>query len=59
MPAKTNDVAVAVYKDHATAEEAVKTLQSAGFDMNKISIVGKDYEADEHVVQEAAKTLEA
>ena len=50
MPTNTNDIAVAVYNDHDTAEEAVKTLQNAGFDMNKISIVGKDYEADEHVV---------
>jgi hypothetical protein len=41
MPVETNDVAVAVYNDHDTAEEAVKTLQGAGFDMNKISIVQK------------------
>jgi hypothetical protein len=28
----------------------VKTLQRAGFDMKKISIIGKDYETEEHVI---------
>ncbi|MGD0073819.1 MAG: permease, partial [Candidatus Binataceae bacterium] len=32
------------------AEEAVKNLQKSGFDMKKLSIVGKDYHTDEHVV---------
>jgi len=50
MPAKTQDIAVAVYNDHGTAEEAVKALQRAGFDMTKISIVGKDYATEDHVV---------
>ena len=46
----TNDFAVAVYDNHADAEAAVKSLQVAGFDMKKISIVGKDYQTEEHVV---------
>ena len=50
MLSKDQDIAVAIYDEHSTAEEAVKTLQRAGFDMTKISIVGKDYETDEHVV---------
>ena len=50
MPSQDQDIAVAVYDDHSTAEEVVKTLQRAGFDMKKISIVGKDYETDEHVI---------
>lgn len=37
------EVAVAVYETHGQAEEAVKTLQKAGVDMKKLSIVGKDY----------------
>lgn len=41
---------VAVYNDHVEAEEAVQHLQRAGFDMKKLSIVGKDYHTDEHVV---------
>jgi uncharacterized membrane protein len=44
------DIAVAVYNLHTQAEDAVKALQRAGFDMTKISIIGKDYETDEHVV---------
>ena len=41
---------VAIYETHSQAEEAVKELQRAGFDMKKMSIVGKDYHTDEHVV---------
>jgi uncharacterized membrane protein len=41
---------VAVYNNHAEAEEAVQQLQRAAFDMKKISIVGKDYHTEEHVV---------
>lgn len=44
------DVAVAVYDTHLQAEEAVKTLQKGGFDMKKLSIVGKDYHTEQHVV---------
>jgi hypothetical protein len=46
---ETNSV-VAIYGTHAQAEEAVKELQKSGFDMKKMSIVGKDYHTDEHVV---------
>jgi uncharacterized membrane protein len=46
---ETNSV-VAIYETHSQAEEAVKELQKAGFDMKKMSIVGKDYHTDEHVV---------
>jgi hypothetical protein len=41
---------VAVYKTHADAEEGVKELQKAGFDMKKLSIIGKDYRTEQHVV---------
>ena len=46
---ETNSV-VAIYDTHTQAEEAVKELQRSGFDMKKMSIVGKDYHTDEHVV---------
>jgi uncharacterized membrane protein len=46
---ETNSV-VAIYDTHIQAEEAVKELQRSGFDMKKMSIVGKDYHTDEHVV---------
>jgi hypothetical protein len=44
-----NDSIVATYASHTTAEAAVKELQQSGFDMKKLSIVGRDYHTDEHV----------
>ena len=41
---------VAIYDTHSHAEEALKELQRSGFDMKKLSIVGKDYHTEEHVV---------
>ncbi|MHB8483413.1 MAG: general stress protein [Nitrospiria bacterium] len=41
---------VAIYKTHSEAEKTVKELQKSGFDMKNLSIVGKDYHTDEHVV---------
>jgi hypothetical protein len=44
------DIAVAVYDTHTEAESSIKTLQQAGFDMKKISIIGKDYHTEENVI---------
>jgi hypothetical protein len=44
----TTDIAVAIYDSHEKAERAVKTLQRGGFDMKKLSIIGKDYHTEEH-----------
>jgi len=41
---------VAIFHEHMTAENAVKELQKAGFDMSKLSIIGRDYHTDEHIV---------
>ncbi|MGD9819437.1 MAG: general stress protein, partial [Desulfomonilaceae bacterium] len=41
---------VGVYETHEQAENAIKELQKSGFDMKKLSIVGKDYHTEEHVV---------
>jgi hypothetical protein len=41
---------VAIFNDHTGAEQAVKELRKAGFDIKKLSLVGKDYHSDEHVV---------
>ncbi|MGA3234819.1 MAG: general stress protein [Bryobacteraceae bacterium] len=47
----TNENAiVAVYNDHVQAEQAVDQLKRTGFDMTKLSIVGKDYHTEENVV---------
>jgi hypothetical protein len=45
----TNSV-VAVYESHDKAEDAIRILQKGGFDMTKLSIVGKDYHTEEHVI---------
>ena len=42
--------AVAVYDSHSDAESAVRTLAKSGFDMPKLSIVGRDYATEEGVV---------
>ena len=47
---KENSSIVAIYPSHGDAEAAVKELQKTGFDMKKLSIVGRDYHTDEHVV---------
>ena len=41
---------VGIYKVHTQAAEAVKKLQKSDFDMRHLSIVGKDYHTEEHVV---------
>jgi hypothetical protein len=41
---------VAIYSSHGAAEAAVKQLQQSGFDMKKLSIIGRDYHTDEQVV---------
>jgi hypothetical protein len=49
-----NDVAdnstVAIYDTHTAAELAVHALKSAGIDLKALSIVGKDYRTEDHVV---------
>jgi len=45
-----NSAVVAIYDTHELADHAVKELQQAGFDMKKLSIVGKGYHTEEHPV---------
>ena len=45
-----NNSVVAIFKSHTGTETAVKELQQAGFDMKKLSIVGRDYHTEENVV---------
>ncbi len=44
------NMAVSIFNNHSEAEDAIKELQKAGFDMKKLSVVGRDYQTDEHVV---------
>jgi uncharacterized membrane protein len=40
---------VATYPSHTEAERVVVELQNKGFDVQKLSIIGKDYRTTEHV----------
>jgi uncharacterized membrane protein len=45
-----NNSVVAIFDQHTQAEDAVKQLQQAAFDMKRLSIVGKGYHTQENVV---------
>jgi hypothetical protein len=45
-----NKAMVAIYDTHTEAESAIKELQRSGFDIRKLSIVGKEYHSEEHVI---------
>ena len=45
-----DDTIVAVFADHQGAEQAVKRLSAAGFEMKNLSVVGKGYHTEEKVV---------
>ena len=41
---------VRVYDPHTETELTIKELQRSGFDMTRLSIVGKDYHTEERVI---------
>ena len=41
---------IALYSSHEKAEAAVRELQKSGFNMKKLSIVGRDYRTEENVI---------
>lgn len=43
----TTDSAFFVFDSHVAAEEAIRTLGRSGFDMKKLSLVGKGYHSEE------------
>jgi len=45
-----SNAVIAAYHNHSVAEVAVKELQKSGFDMKKLSVVGRDYHTDGQVV---------
>src|SRR5271155_312686 len=45
-----HETAIAVFPDHVAAENAVKSLTEAGFEMKNLSVVGKGYHSEEKVV---------
>ena len=42
--------AVGIFTSHAQAEAAVQELKRDNYDIKRLSIVGRDYHSDEHVV---------
>jgi hypothetical protein len=47
---KDMNITIGVFPDHNKAEDAILRLQKSGFDMKKLSIVGKDYHSEEQAV---------
>jgi Heat induced stress protein YflT domain len=47
---KKHNSVVAVYPSHVQAEDAVKELQKSGYKMKQLSIVGRDFHTEDHVV---------
>jgi hypothetical protein len=50
MDTKGDTNCVAVFDRHEDAESAIRELQKGGFDMKKLSIIGRDYHTAEHAV---------
>lgn len=50
MKPKEIRAVVAIYKTHVAAEVAVKELHRLGFDMKKLSIIGRDFHAEEQIL---------
>ena len=49
-PEKDPNSVVAVFGEHSSAENAVQRLKGAGFDVKKLSIIGRDYQTEQDVV---------
>lgn len=45
-----HNAVVAIYNTYTEAEAAIKEFKRTAFDVKKLSIVGKDYHTDKHVV---------
>jgi hypothetical protein len=41
---------VAVFDTHSSAEDALTALKDSGFDIKRLSIIGKDYHTEEHAI---------
>jgi hypothetical protein len=50
MNSNSEGVAVAVCKTHTEADKVVTELQQSGFDMKRLSVIGKDYHEEDKVV---------
>jgi uncharacterized membrane protein len=50
MDTKIESNCVAVFDRHQDAEVAIRELQRVGFDMKKLSVIGRDSHTEEHAV---------
>lgn len=46
----TTDSSVYLFNTHSEADDAIRLLDRAGFDMKKLSLIGKGYHSDEHPI---------
>jgi hypothetical protein len=51
LPTPSDSGIVAVYPDYASAEQAVRLLHTEGFSMRDLSIVGRDFQVTEKLVE--------
>ena len=49
-PSAQEHTVVAIYDSHVDAEAALRELQKAGLDMQRLSIIGKDFHTEEHAL---------
>lgn len=47
---RESNAVVGIFVSHLEAEASIKELQQAGFDMKKLSIVGRDFHTEEQVI---------
>lgn len=47
-PVHSDFAPVYVYRTHAEAEEAIQALNKSGFDLTKLSLIGKGYHSEEN-----------
>ena len=50
IASRTVDPVIAVYDSPIPSQSAIKALSRAGFDMDKLSVVGERYRAEEHAL---------
>jgi len=49
IPKSANGI-ISVFETHDQADRAVKEIQRSGFDMKKLSIIGRDFHTEENVI---------
>jgi hypothetical protein len=55
----TIDSALCVFNTHAEADSAIRSLSKSGFDVKKLSLVGKGYHSEERPIGLAEETASA